>query len=112
MADGAPVGEQILSVEGVPFEHGQSVSPVLHDLAVRLKWSRLFQARALDGSLVGTALLARSDTAHNLKFDTADVWAARALSQHASMLLRRIGYSRLRSWDSVPEASADLAFLT
>ncbi|MEL6482223.1 MAG: hypothetical protein AAFQ75_12295 [Pseudomonadota bacterium] len=112
MADEAPDGVQVLSVEAVPFDDGASVSPDLHDLAVRLKWSRLFQARASDGSLAGAALLARSETAHNLKFDTADARVARALAEHALQLLRRIGYRRLRSWDTVPEGSGELAFLT
>lgn len=112
MASGAPIGERALSVEAVPFGDGASVSPELYELACRLRWSRLFKARAAEGSVAGAALLARHGNAHHLKFDTADARVARALAEHASNLLRRIGYRGLRSWDTVREASDELSFLT
>ncbi|MEM1150560.1 MAG: hypothetical protein AAGI03_08365 [Pseudomonadota bacterium] len=112
MAKGALTGEQILSVEPVPFDEGARISPELYDLSIRLNWSRLFQARETDGSLAGAALLARHGAAHHLMFDTVDERIAHALAEHASELLRRIGYRELKSWEVVPEGSAELAFLT
>ncbi|MEM9762008.1 MAG: hypothetical protein AAF968_05795 [Pseudomonadota bacterium] len=95
----------------VPFDEGAGVSPELHGLACKLKWSRLFRVDRADAAAAGAALLMRTGDEYRLKFDTTDVAAARALAEHASALLARIGHQRMRCWETVKEASTELEFL-